>query len=298
MLLEQKVEVKWCPTNRTYYESLGFVYKHRGVIEIDANLLLPNSRVKVKVRCDYCNKIYETNNVSLNRAKYKEKHSCEGCRRLKVFDSNQHFYGVNSTTQIKDVSQRQMQTRKKLYDKLYGGAERTCSVCGKSYPNTVEYFPPNKNSGYGLIKRCRSCHNKKIREIYKPRYKDRIKIYRAKNSEKFNMYRHKRRSQKESLAQDYNMSLWEECKIYFKCKCAYCGSNENLSQEHFVPVSKNGEYTKNNIIPACGSCNSSKCGRDFFEWYPKQPFYSKKRERKILKYLNYDPKTKYQQIAL
>jgi hypothetical protein len=81
-------------------------------------------------------------------------------------------------------------------------------------------------------------------------------------------------------------------------KCKQCGKEEKLTQDHFKALSNNGEYTKNNIIPACINCNSSKNDADFFAWYPKQSFYSKKQELKILKYLNYDPKTKYQQLAI
>ncbi len=69
---------------------------------------------------------------------------------------------------------------------------------------------------------------------------------------------------------------------------------KRLEQEHFVPISSNGPYTANNIIPACKSCNSSKRDSDFFSWYPKQPFYSKRREAKILRYLNYDNDGKQQ----
>jgi 5-methylcytosine-specific restriction endonuclease McrA len=298
MLLEQKVEVKWCPVNRKHYESLGYTYKHRGIIEVDASLLLPTSKTQIKAVCDYCGVVFETNNAAQNRAKYKSKHACSKCKQKKIIESNQYYYGVNSTVQIKEVSQKQMKTRKILYDKLYGGEFRECSVCKREYPNTEEYFPTNKNSGYGLIKRCRTCCNRKVKEIYRPKYKTRIKKYRLEHSDKINIYSHNRRAKKNNLAFNFSEEEWGKCKSYFDNKCAYCGSEEKLTQEHFIPLSQNGEYTKNNIIPVCGNCNSSKHDKDFFEWYPKQAFYTKKRERKILEYLNYDSKTKYQQLAL
>jgi 5-methylcytosine-specific restriction endonuclease McrA len=98
------------------------------------------------------------------------------------------------------------------------------------------------------------------------------------------------------LDSNYTKEQWEECKNTFDNKCAYCGKNDKLSQEHFVPVSKGGEYTENNIIPSCKSCNSSKNNSNFFDWYPKQEFYSKIREQNILKHLRYDNNT--QQLAL
>lgn len=80
---------------------------------------------------------------------------------------------------------------------------------------------------------------------------------------------------------------WEEIKKHFDYKCAYCGKDLPLAQEHFLALSKEGEYTLNNIIPSCKSCNSSKATKDFFKWYPNYKNYSKKRERAILKFLGY-----------
>ena len=109
--------------------------------------------------------------------------------------------------------------------------------------------------------------------------------------------RQKRRSLKIKLETSFTNNQWEKCKKYFNNKCAYCGKEKELTQDHFVPLSKHGEYTKNNIVPACKSCNSRKHNKNFFEWYPRQEFYTKQRELKILQYLNYDPKTKIQQLA-
>lgn len=69
--------------------------------------------------------------------------------------------------------------------------------------------------------------------------------------------------------------------------CTKCGRDLPLSQDHFIPLSKGGEYTLNNIIPACVHCNSSKHIQSFFEWYPKYKYYSSNREKKILIFLGF-----------
>ena len=74
----------------------------------------------------------------------------------------------------------------------------------------------------------------------------------------------------------------------FEYKCAYCGEETDLEKEHFIPVSKDGDYTIENIIPACRKCNCSKYNSDFFEWYPTYEFYDTDREIHILKYLGYE----------
>ena len=79
---------------------------------------------------------------------------------------------------------------------------------------------------------------------------------------------------------------WLECQNYFRDKngnlrCAYCNKViEAATVEHFIPIAKGGTLTKENVLPVCLSCNTSKQDKDFFEWYPQQEFYSKERKRK------------------
>lgn len=40
--------------------------------------------------------------------------------------------------------------------------------------------------------------------------------------------------------------------------CMYCGSTENITIEHIVPLIRGGQHTMDNVGPACRSCNSSK----------------------------------------
>lgn len=49
--------------------------------------------------------------------------------------------------------------------------------------------------------------------------------------------------------------------------CIYCGSKENLSEDHIIPVSKGGPDTPTNIVVSCLKCNMSKKDKDIFEWY-------------------------------
>ena len=74
---------------------------------------------------------------------------------------------------------------------------------------------------------------------------------------------------------------WQENILFFDGECAYCGSKEKLTQDHIIPVSKGGGYTKENIIPCCGSCNSSKQDKNYEEWYKSKSFFNKKRLERI-----------------
>ena len=49
--------------------------------------------------------------------------------------------------------------------------------------------------------------------------------------------------------------------------CAYCGATEEPVQRDCVlPISRGGRYTLDNVAPACGPCNASKCNDEVTSW--------------------------------
>jgi hypothetical protein len=115
------------------------------------------------------------------------------------------------------------------------------------------------------------------------------------NPDKIRVKVERRRTKKKQLPSTLTSEQWEITKAHFDNRCCYCGEDKPLTQEHFIALQELGEHSHANIIPACRSCNCSKGPRDFFLWYPKYKHYSKERERKILKFLNY--KSKAQQLT-
>ena len=122
-----------------------------------------------------------------------------------------------------------------------------------------------------------------------------IKKYNKDNPELGNKINQKQKARKLLLPNTLTIIQWEIIKNDFSNRCAYCGKEKPLAQEHFLALSKDGEYTTNNIIPSCRNCNSSKKDKDFFIWYPKFRHYNKKREKFVLTYLHY--KNNNQQLA-
>ncbi|NES05854.1 MAG: HNH endonuclease [Okeania sp. SIO2F4] len=55
----------------------------------------------------------------------------------------------------------------------------------------------------------------------------------------------------------------------FEGKCAYCLKPAN-TWDHIIPISKGGQTTPGNVVPACIKCNSSKNNQDVFEWMDKK----------------------------
>jgi 5-methylcytosine-specific restriction endonuclease McrA len=49
--------------------------------------------------------------------------------------------------------------------------------------------------------------------------------------------------------------------------CAYCGTTDQpLQRDCVLPLSRGGRYTLDNIVPACRSCNTSKCNDEVTSW--------------------------------
>jgi hypothetical protein len=133
-------------------------------------------------------------------------------------------------------------------------------------------------------------------EKVKEHHKVITRQWKQAHKEERNIAWQARRAKKLQLDNTLTTEQWEQIKSYFNNKCCYCGKEAKLTQDHFIPLSKDGEYTHNNIVPCCLSCNSSKNEKDFFEWYPIYRHYSKRREQKLLKFLGY--KDGIQQIEL
>ena len=146
-------------------------------------------------------------------------------------------------------------------------------------------------------------NKKQINEKQRARYQGNRDYYAQRclrwardNPEKTRIIAQRRRSQKRALPATLTVEQWKSIKEHFSNSCAYCGKELPLTQEHFLALSKGGEYGTANIIPSCQSCNSFKGAKDFFDWYPKFKHCSKKREKAILNYLGY--KNNAQQLSI
>ncbi len=49
--------------------------------------------------------------------------------------------------------------------------------------------------------------------------------------------------------------------------CAYCGAYDRpLQRDCVMAISRGGRYTLDNVVPACASCNASKCNDEVLAW--------------------------------
>ena len=57
-----------------------------------------------------------------------------------------------------------------------------------------------------------------------------------------------------------------QVSVLLEGECAYCGSREDLTLDHVVPLSRGGTHAIDNLVAACKPCNSRKGSRDELEF--------------------------------
>ena len=63
-----------------------------------------------------------------------------------------------------------------------------------------------------------------------------------------------------AIVSDFTAAQWVEMQSAYDHRCVYCSKRAkgHLTQDHITPLSKGGNHTRGNIVPACRSCNSRK----------------------------------------
>ena len=76
----------------------------------------------------------------------------------------------------------------------------------------------------------------------------------------------KRKRRMERVEPDLSPEQWTALQAAWG-GCAYCGATGTpLQRDCVLPISRGGRYTLDNIAPACGSCNASKCNDEVTGW--------------------------------
>ncbi len=76
----------------------------------------------------------------------------------------------------------------------------------------------------------------------------------------------RRKRRMDSVEHDLSDEQWTALKTAWG-GCAYCGATDRpLQRDCVLAISRGGRYTLDNIAPACGSCNASKCNDEVTGW--------------------------------
>jgi 5-methylcytosine-specific restriction endonuclease McrA len=93
-----------------------------------------------------------------------------------------------------------------------------------------------------------------------PEMRAQKRAYRAAHPEEYRAAGARHRALKKGAAiSDFTAAQWLAMKEHYGYRCVYCGRKmQRLTQDHITPLSKGGNHTASNIVPACARCNSRK----------------------------------------
>ena len=186
-------------------------------------------------------------------------------RKKQYYRDNTEVFAKRMKQYRRDNKETIAEQKKKHYQ------ENKCDI--------AKYYLDNKDAIGGQKRQYYHDNKIKMAEYHKQ--------YCKEHPDKTRAMCQRRRARKTNLPNTLTTPQWNSTKEHFNNKCCYCGTDSPLVQEHFLALSKGGEYTHNNIVPSCAYCNLSKHAKNFFDWYPKFKYYSKERENVILDYLGY-----------
>jgi 5-methylcytosine-specific restriction endonuclease McrA len=79
----------------------------------------------------------------------------------------------------------------------------------------------------------------------------------------------KRKRRVDAAGSDLTAAQWELILNAWGT-CAYCrtpaSADAVLQKDCVLPISRGGRYSVDNVVPACRSCNASKCNEEVTHW--------------------------------
>lgn len=185
--------------------------------------------------------------TKLSRSKDGLSTRCKFC----VSKCNQKAYRDNRESRLE-------------YSKEYGA---------KRYAENKESILKKQREAYAKNPQKKLEQNAKYRNSNPERELERQRIWRNENKEwskaKWRNASSKRRAM---IARNgvYLVSKKEISKL-LSMPCIYCGTMEDLSIEHVVPIHRGGTHGIGNLATACIPCNSSKGKKFITEWRKQNP---------------------------
>lgn len=107
-------------------------------------------------------------------------------------------------------------------------------------------------------------NNEKLRLKYRAneiKNRNKAKEWRALNPDKVAELTAIARHRRLNIVGSFTAKEWMMLKKIYNSRCVCCGSSENLTVDHVIPVTKGGTGFITNIQPLCETCNKRKNAR-------------------------------------
>lgn len=174
------------------------------------------------------------------------------CKECKKAYGRQYYIDNKETVKVKRaVYQKAHLAEQYVHNQAWRkrNVEKVREAGRRQYANNVEHHRAVKNAW-------REANVEKIKAIQR--------THRLNNLEKFAEKQHIRRA-KMRLNGVYQVSAKELVKLY-SSPCIACGTTEQVTIDHIIPIARGGRHSIGNLQPLCLTCNSSKNARTMAEW--------------------------------
>jgi len=143
---------------------------------------------------------------------------------------------------------------------------RFCTKC--KIVKEITKFAKNRSKSSGLDCWCLQCKSK---------HRNRTTEYASRKNESYRqkkrVWNNARRAKKKNCKElGLTSEQWLNTLNELNHKCMNCGSSENIHQDHFIPLHKNGKHTVTNVIPLCAHCNQTKSNKMPEEFFSKEKY--------------------------
>ena len=156
--------------------------------------------------------------------------------------------------------------KRKGYFKKYWlkNREKGLAYSREYYKNNLEKEKEYQRQYYDKNREKMLAYSKKYREEHKEYYDEKIRTWSKTEKGKLRSQRGctKRRAREREMINTLTAKEWADTLETYNYRCAYCGVEFNCelppTKDHVIPISKGGHNIKENVVPACKSCNSRK----------------------------------------
>jgi 5-methylcytosine-specific restriction endonuclease McrA len=110
----------------------------------------------------------------------------------------------------------------------------------------------------------RRVKQQRYRALYPEKARETRRKWREANPDKvranwYISYQRYRARKAQAAINDLSRAQWQEILAAYDHRCVYCGRKmQRLTMDHIIPLSKGGDHTASNVVPACRACNTKK----------------------------------------
>ena len=157
--------------------------------------------------------------------------------------------------------------------------QKTCTKCNQ-IKEIEEFYNEDKSWCRGCEKETARERRRKMSDKEKSQKYEREKRWREQNPDKVEKYKMRHFPPRNVLPRvQLGRGEWiylkaaQEIMEAFDNRCVYCNRHRDevysLGFDHIEPYCSGGRATLQNLLPCCGSCNSSKNGKSIREYRPE-----------------------------